>query len=323
MSQLTDILQLEYSKLVKHEEWYPFLEPRKILTPQNYLPARYVAAQASMMLAQLHHRALTGTLEPTQETSSYSCLYQLINAGMPIFYVAESLARAVADTDLPEDLTLADLYWPATGFALGFPTKFMTEYCGVGSGYVFCGYARAGDNRIPIPSPTLELPRDKIITTFMDEEPVTRTTGLYGHVSAHFIDDKVAGIFDHYGYHDVDHNTNPEAAMARKSRCERVTALVYKLLIILGIQPEFMGKSECARERRPKHPLRLALWTPTMIGEHFEGPTTKPGGQHASPGIHRRSRHLRRQAHGPGMSLRTLKWIKATWIGLKGAAPID
>lgn len=320
MSHLTDILQQEYSKLIESKTWYPVMEPRKVLTPQNYLPARYVAAQLSMILNQLHHRALEGTIKLTQETSMYSCIYQVINAKVPIFYVAESLARAVADTDLPEDLTLSDLYWPASGFALCFPTKFMHEYCGVEAGYVFCGNVKSGDLRIPIPSPTLEVPKDKIVTTFMDEEPTPKANMLYSHVSAHFMGDTVAGIFDRYSYH-FEEGAPPEVTLERKNRCERVTALVYKLLIILGIEPEFMGRSECTREeRRHKDQVRLSLWTPTMLGEHFEGPTRRLGGQHASPGIHHRSRHLRRQAHGPGMSLRTLKWIKATWVGLKGTS---
>jgi hypothetical protein len=52
----------------------------------------------------------------------------VIEHNVPISFVGEEFARAVAATQRPEDFTFGDLHWPQNGMVIGRPTAFMQEY---------------------------------------------------------------------------------------------------------------------------------------------------------------------------------------------------
>ena len=100
---------------------------------------------------------------PTEITAQ-AIAYRVVNHRVPVFYVAEDFIRAVAATDLPHDFTFADLHWPMTAMVLGFPVRFMREYVGKETCYVFVARFSKGEHfcRFFPAAPTIVMPQAKI-----------------------------------------------------------------------------------------------------------------------------------------------------------------
>ena len=119
-----------------HEAKRALFEPRRLATPDGYHLTKCVAAALYALLTRARLAAEDGEALPTEVTGSTYC-YRVLEHGVPVYFVDEKFARAVAATELPDDFTFGDLNWPQNGMVIGWPPRFLREYTGRDFGYVY------------------------------------------------------------------------------------------------------------------------------------------------------------------------------------------
>ena len=126
-----------------HESKRALFEPRRIATPDGYHSTQCVAAGLYALLTQARLASEDGDLLPTEVTGS-TFSYRVLEHGVPIYFVDEEFARAVAATQLPDDFTFGDLNWPQLGMVVGWPPRFLLEYTGREFCYIYAANCPAG-----------------------------------------------------------------------------------------------------------------------------------------------------------------------------------
>jgi hypothetical protein len=101
-------------------------EPRRVATPDGYHSTKCVAAGLYALLTQARLAAEDGEVLPTEVTGS-TFSYRVLEHGVPIYFVDDEFARAVAATQLPDDFTFGDLNWPQSGMVVGWPTHAVSD----------------------------------------------------------------------------------------------------------------------------------------------------------------------------------------------------
>lgn len=309
-----------FAAIYEHiEPWrLPLLEPRKLVPPGGYHSPRCIAGGLHALLTS---NAIKSDRErvPTEVTAQAIC-YEIINHRVPVYFIAEDFIRAVAATELPHDFTLNDLHWPMPAMVLGFPIRFMREYLRTETSFVYATEFDGGDYccRMLPATPVIAMPKAKV--AFWWYGCVERK--LESFVSSYWKEDHVDEIVQKYNYTDY---TGADALKVQedKERCDRLSVLMFKLLVVLNTRPglvEPATRLRAATNRRGKS--RCELWSPNVIGRGYRPlrDGTAPTGTHASPRMHWRRGHLRNQPHGQGRTLRKLLWIEPMLIGMTEVA---
>ena len=273
-------------------------EPRRVITPDGYHSTRCVAAGLYALLTQAKLAAADGEVLPTEITGSTFC-YRILEHRVPIYFVDEEFARAVAATQLPDDFTFGDLNWPQLGMVVGWPPRFMREYTGREFCYVYAASCPAGSYWVRglEGMPVIEVPEGRskmgwFYYAFSNSRPEC-------FVSAYLVQDKLAEGITGYTYTDFM-GEEPMKVAADKELTERVSALMLKLLVILNMRPAFITHGAQERFQRVKHArgLRRQLWSANFIGRGYRLAGERQG-THASPRIHIRRGHVTWQVIGP------------------------
>jgi hypothetical protein len=92
-----------------------------------------------------------------------------------------------------------------------------------------------------------------------------------------------------------------------------------KLLVVLNTRSSLIEYGSCERPQRFKHGRirKREIWSPNLIGSQYRPtPAAESQGTHASPRIHWRRGHIRKQPHGPGRIERKLIWIEPVLVGV-------
>jgi hypothetical protein len=126
-----------------HEAKRVLFEPRRIATPNGYHSTKCVAAGLYALLTQARLAADDGEVLPTEVTGSTFC-YRVLEHSVPIYFVDDEFARAVAATQLPDDFAFGDLKWPQQGMVIGWPPRFLRECAGREFCYVYSANCPAG-----------------------------------------------------------------------------------------------------------------------------------------------------------------------------------
>jgi hypothetical protein len=218
---------------------------------------------------------------------------------VPIYFVDEEFARAVAATQLPDDFTFGDLNWPQPGMVVGWPPKFLREYTGRDFCYIYAAncpagsYSPRGLERMPV----IEVPEGRSKIGWFYHAWSNGRVECF--VSAYLVKDKLAEGVAGYTYTDF---MGEEAAkvQADKELTERVSALMLKLLVILNMRPSFITQGAQERPRRAKHggAEKVEFWSANFIGRGYRLARERQG-SHASPRIHIRRGHVTWQVVGP------------------------
>jgi hypothetical protein len=297
------------------EEWRrAVLEPHKLVPPGGYHSPRCIAAGLDAIL-RINELKTEAERVPTEITAQ-AVAYRVVNQRVPVYYIAEDFCRAVAATDLPHDFTFADLHWPMPAMVLGFPANFLRECVGKESCYVFVARFAKGEHSCPFfpAAPTVVMPQAKI-ALFWYACPTGR---LESFVSSFWEHDRLDEAVLKHGYTDY---TNGDAVkvQADKECCNRLSVLVFKLLVVLNTRPNLVEpatrlRTACAHKGKTKR----ELWSANIIGRVYRviRDRTAPTGAHCSPRLHWRRGHLRNQPHGQGRALRKLVWIEPMLIGM-------
>ena len=301
------------------EQWrLPIVEPRKLVPPGGYHSPKGIAAGLDSILRT--NELKTDAERIPTEITAQAVAYRVVNFRVPVFYLAEGFIRAVAATDLPHDFTFADLNWPMPAMVLGFPVRFLTEYVGKETCYVFVARFPKGEHscRFFPAAPSVVMPHAKISLFWY----ACSAGRLESFVSSFWEQDRLEEAVLKHGYTDY---TDGDIAKVQEDKecCNRLSNLVFKLLVVLATCPSLNEpgtRLRAASTRRGK--TRSELWSPNIIGRNYRVIHDKnaPTGTHASPRLHWRRGHLRNQAHGQARTLRKLIWIEPVLIGLAETA---
>jgi hypothetical protein len=298
-STLAQFLGFVYDHhLALDEGGLAMFEPRRTRTPDGYCSTKCVAAGLYALLTQAKLAADDGELLPTEITGSTIC-YRVLECGVPVYFVSDDFARAVAATRLPDDFTFGDLNWPHDGMVVGWPQKFIREYTGRELGYVFAANCPAGSYHPPgLPQmPVIEVPEGRSKIGWFYHAWANGRPECF--VSAYLTRDKLAESVAGYVYTDYM-SEGPAKVEADKALTERVSALMLKLLVIVNLEGSFItvgGQERPGRVRRGKV-ARSELWEANFIGRGYRL-TQESSGTHASPRMHIRRGHVTWQATGP------------------------
>jgi hypothetical protein len=101
---------------------------------------------------------------------------------------------------MPHVFTLADLHWPMSAMVIGFPVRFMSEYLGIETGYVYAAEFEAGDHscRFLPGTPVITMPQAKIAFFWY----ACVAGQLESFVSSFWKEDHVDEIVQKYDYTD-------------------------------------------------------------------------------------------------------------------------
>lgn len=298
-NSLTERLKMEYQEL-EESRFLRFYEPRKIQTPPGYLSFKCVAAGLWSAITECHFKAYNGIPQIDTEISACGVCYQVIDYGVPVYYVAEDFIRAVAATELPSDFIIGDLHWPMPAMVLGFPTRFMREYLGRETCYVNAATVDAMDNLVCRKMPFLQPIMVPVARVGWHWYTFDGQGNLGSYVGAYHRSDRVDLAVASRDYVDYTHDSTPEQVKSDKEASELLSALMLKLLVILNTRPSLVVPGTCERKAKlsGKHP-KSELWSPNIIGGAYHiirGPVGT--GTHASPRWHWRKGHLTHQRKG-------------------------
>jgi hypothetical protein len=281
-----------------HEARRALFEPRRIATPDGYHSTQCVAAGLYALLTQARLAAEDGNLQPTEVTGS-TFSYRVLEHGVPIYFVDEEFARAVAATLLPDDFTFGDLNWPQPGMVVGWPPRFLREYTGREFCYIFAANCPAG-SYLPKgleKAPVIEVPEGRSKIGWFYHAWANGRPECF--VSAYLTKDKMAEGIVGYTYTDFMGEAAAKV-QADKEMTERVSALMLKLLVILNMRPSLITHGAHEPPRRVKHvkAWKRELWCANFIGRGYALARERQG-THASPRIHLRRGHVTWQITGP------------------------
>jgi hypothetical protein len=260
-----------------------------------------VAAGLYALLTQARLAAEDGEALPTEVTGSTFC-YRVLEHDVPIYFVDDQFARAVAATQLPGDFTFGDLNWPQAGMVIGWPPRFLREYTGRDFCFVYTANCPAGRYWVRglEPAPVIEVPEGRSKIGWFYYASACGRPEVF--VSAYLMKDKLAEGIAGYAYTDY---MGEEAAkvQADKELTERVSALMLKLLVILNLRPALITHGAQERPRRIKHARewRRELWSANFIGRGYRMARERQG-THAPPRMHIRRGHITWQTVGPRIS---------------------
>ena len=292
------LAQIYDDHLAPQEDRRALFEPRRVATPDGYHSTKCVAAGLYALLTQARLATEYGEALPTEVTGC-TVAYRVLEHHVPIYFVDEEFARAVAATQLPDDFTFGDLNWPQSGMVVGWPPRFLREYTGRECCYVYAANCPAGRywpkglERAPV----IEVPEGRSKIGWFYHAWSNGRPECF--VSAYLMKDKLADGIASYTYTDF---MREEAAkvQADKELTERVSALMLKLLVILNLRPSLITHGTQERPRRVKHARewRRELWGANFIGRGYRMARERQG-THASPRIHIRRGHVTWQVVGP------------------------
>ncbi len=284
--------------LAQDEARRALFEPRRVMTPEGFHSTKCAAAGLYVLLTQARLAAADGEVLPTEVTGS-TFAYRVLEHHVPVYFVDEEFARAVAATQLPDDFTFGDLHWPQEGMVIGWPSRFMREYTDRELCYVYAANCPAGAYRPRgLPGmPVIEVPEGRSkIGWFYHAWSGGRPECF---VSAYLTKDKLAQALFDYAYTDFM-GEQPGKVNADKELTERVSALMLKLLVVLNVQPSLISRGTEGRAERvkPGKVVKRELWSANFIGRGYRMARERTG-THASPRLHIRRGHVTWQVTGP------------------------
>lgn len=309
--------------------------PKRFPAPHGYLPAWCAAATVFCAVRECAVNFRMGQMPDHVGMSAFTIAFKCTMEQMPVYYVTEDFIRAVAATDPPPDMMISDLHWPRKAMVLGFPVKFMREYTGRDISYVCAADLPQGDYRVDFPNtPTITVPGSKIGVMHFSGAEGTRLNTL---VSAFPYTEPMGGVFDRWGYTDFSRTMSPDAVKSDQECLNKVTALVMKLLLVLGTKTAFVEDGVCTRPGKiKKGKTQHELWSANVIGRMFVPKRINADQDETKDEIdrmgielprsavrmHWRRGHLRRQAVGPRKDVapearqHKVMWIEPVLVGV-------
>ena len=305
-NNLSDWMREEYTRHIDGKFWQSIFEPRKISPPGGYQTPKVIPTGIASFFTNVGAKERMGLPILDIEITAHSILYEVLRYKVQTYFVADSFIRAVAATELPKDFTLHDLHWPMPGMVIGLPSKFMLEYTGRDICYVYAADLKAGDHEAPAMLRTV--PATGTLKTITTPDKVGfmfyswNNGRMHSYVNAYAKGDRVDEAIAKYAYTDFTFST-AEQNKDDERVTQLVSALLFKLLVVLNTRPALVESGGMARPRKV-HPkthevTQTELWNPNIIGAKYRVIRHTPGtGTHASPDWHWRRGHITHQRIG-------------------------
>jgi hypothetical protein len=286
--------RLQESYAAIPEKSLPIYEPRKIASPGGYHSIKAAAASIFNITGPNSIRLRAAEFTIPQQATAQAISYAVVNARFPIYFVSDDFARAIAATELPKDLRIEELKWPLPALVFAFPSRFMQDYIGVDTSYIFAAQQPEGpmkSNFFP-EAPEIVATYSKVSWMWMWYQ-----RGQIETIVSSFSKAEIASaVATDYGYSDWS-QASEEVIANKKEASEKVSLLILKLLCVLQWRAGLVKEGTITRPAYVKNnEERPALWSPNYIGAGYRYLTGAGTGTHSSPRIHVRRGHWRYQA---------------------------
>ena len=306
---------------------YQAVYPRRILPPTGFPnPRNYSATIFGQLMA-----GFSSGLDLLPHSAAMLSSLALIEHRVPTYFVRSEFAQAVAQTSLPDDGKFSEIRWPLDAMLFVLPLEFALKYFGFRCPFIAITRNHPGtypdDYRHlpPCEQPLSGLQKvrnevDRLIIayTVYSADPNTVPadySGVYNMSmsfsqigsmpmqDASYLDEQNSPLDSQFKISGPDiPATDSEAEQVFG---KKVQTFAIKLMLAMTARPELLANGELARAAGTKKGGRPVadLWHPNLIGWKYRaGRQTDNGGQtgtHASPRLHWRMGHLRKQPHGP------------------------
>lgn len=342
--QITPTTALNYRLL--EEAQHPVLDvlyPRKLVNlPPDYWPPKYFPT----MVADAMENLAMGNFADQTKNAIYLTACKLAKFRVPTYAVDYNFLHAIIRSKPPANYLLKDLKWPFEAMLFLIPEQFGIDY--IGKPILFIGamvYAKEEVFKCPCPvlggkeiqevmGANTNAPGKGCLDIVANVlEPATDNsemlTAAYSSVTRMEDATMVADCMEvlpvrFYGqglrFGGSGKMRFDEAEDTKINA--RLTTLGLQLILAMGAVPQFvtLGR-QVAKARPPQNGKtgggRKALYEPNYIGKGFAPAREKVaslGGTHASPAMHWREGHWRRQHFGEGNKQEKIIWIQPVLV---------
>lgn len=305
--------------------------PRTILPPNGYLsPKLYAVSMVGLMYSaqtEADKQRIGETLSSEafesiskHDPASLLLAAKLAELQVPTYFVAEEFLCAVAATEPPKEGTLKGLHWPMEAMLFVLPLDFMRSYLGRDVGFLAMSRQASGD--CTVGKVTVRTVNERVLFHF----PMVCKNGVpIDYRGAYGTDRSLADIEKAPFMHDPAEKKVEQELGAdliteeeEQSMNMKMNALGIKLLLAMNARPDLVEHQQVATPGKPARQSREEVrptYHPNVLGKGYrivrEG---LPDGTHASPRMHWRRGHMRRQRHGHGRSLTKIVWIEPSLV---------
>lgn len=329
------VLTADYVKASQPEFW-SLICPRRYAPPPGYAnPKLHSVAMASHLISNRPGADLNKVLIDCLLTD-----WTLVELKVPTFFAGADFLSDLMITDPPEDMPLNEILWPHDAMVFMLPESFQRAFFGYQVPFLTVCKTPTG-RREPPASLKRVCPQHTSLglgysgscgviacaTVFFAQE--------YGidYSASYSGEDLIAKIYQNHNFQDDTQGWIKDGIKKAGVEltpeddvkiCQKIMACALQLVLAMSEIPEYLAPGPMmarpARRNKDGSVLKEMLWHPHMFGgnyviERAPGPVA---GTHASPRIHRRRGHWRREAGWrnlpPDVKAKT-KWIKPMWIG--------
>lgn len=316
-------------------EFWKLICPRRYVPPPGYFGNRvHSISMAAHLVANEEHAELNKVLVDCLLTD-----WKLIELGVPTYYLAPAFAEDLMMTEPPKDMILKDLLWAHDAMVFMLPESFQQSYFGRVVPFITICKTKTGKQAPPAILDKHCRQALGLGLGYSGGHGVIASASVFfgdfgiDYSASYSEDDPLSRVFNDQVFHDDTQTWIKKGIQAQGIEvteeedirtCQKIMALAVQLVIAMSELPEHLavGPSNQRPERtaRDGSIKKEGLWVARMFGGTYttDRPESPGNGTHASPRLHRRRGHWRREMGFkdlPEGVKPKMTWIKPMWIG--------
>lgn len=251
-------------------------------------------------------------------TNSVHAALRWYGAGMPSFFVAREFYDAVRQTEIPSDFDFKEMEWPFEAYTFVLPRNVLF-YRGEEVPFISVAVCKGREVITDIGKIEGGEYNKLIISTSFGRAYFAPSFHL-DHLDKFYNMDKD----DFFEMSKVTAERDPDAEFNDASFVLTLLKIALKLTVAMEAVPEQVTKGSKLKTTRCKKNARevTEVWSPNVIGERFKvEQKNNAEGSHASPRMHWRRGHFRRQFFGKGRAERRTVWIRPMIVAAPSVNP--
>jgi hypothetical protein len=287
--------------------------PRRYAAPGSHYSPRLMSSSYAGLAASAEELQLDGRLSKDWTLNCTIVIgARLAFLGMPTYWVTQEFVEMVMEAAPPPDMKVSEIVWPIEGLSILLPIDSLRDPSGSPVMWISFCHAFTGMDTALLPNRTSYV-ENKLNGLTMCA--YTASGCYYGQTlpaDALLASHDPGGV--HYGETLKDAGSagidQERLAVTPKQDEEfnvHLAGIAANILMYMMAAQEgnFTAREEgvVARKAKPQKGVD-ALWNPSWIGREYQHPAgcRNLGGSHASPRVHWRRAHYRRQYYGAGRS---------------------
>jgi len=298
------------------------LYPRAYVAQGNYASPKQAAA--SMMLNILG-QVMSPVVDMPTRYASLTCT-RLVEHSIPTYFVSPTLLHACLQTSLPDGFHYSDLHWPMPAMLFILPTGAVSSPTDGVCRFIALARHTQGNRTEQLPG-LPPFPNGFTYDCFSHYANTSGNAVFAGYIPTHtdpMLTDVLSGE-KHFSPGIVGLTASGELSYATIEGSDGdfmglTVSIGLRLLLLLNARPELLTSARELRKGNtsPKKAV-AALWSPNIIGEHFQAASDGSERSGRSPRLHWRRGHYRNQPHGPGFTRRKVVWIEPVLVAAETA----